>query len=130
MKRVAALVPVLTSCVRSVDPAADPRAAAIASTGPIAGRPARAMRPDWSQRENPSCRCLCSGETVHEGLKAGEAHAALDAWRFARSAGCHLGADLGDVLGRGAAAAADDVEQAVLCPGTELTGHGVRALLV
>ncbi len=67
---------------------------------------------------------------MHEGFEAGEAHLGLELGDGAGLVAFGVAGDVGDVIGRGPAAAADDVDQAICQPRFNLAGHIMRALVV
>ena len=67
---------------------------------------------------------------MHERFEAGEAHLGLDPGDLARRHLGGVGGDLGDVLGCGAAAAADDVNETLAHPRLDQARHLAGALVV
>src|SRR5574343_1950200 len=65
-----------------------------------------------------------------EGFQPGQAQLLLDFWHFSRADRSHPGGDRRDVLRRGAAAAADDIDDAALGPALDFGGQLFRRLVV
>lgn len=65
-----------------------------------------------------------------EGFEAGQTQARLDLGYDARLVGCHGLGDRGDMVRRGAAAAADDVDEAGFGEFADQPGHEFRALVI